>query len=450
MTDALPVRTDAGREALSDGPTPAARVIIRGLESLPIGSLRLRWIDGSDMCFGGRTPGPEAAMVIHDRTVPRRVLAGGSMGLAETYIEGLWSTPDLPALLVLAAENVRALNAGARWGLPYLPGAFTWPLDRLRHLARRNSRRGARRNIEAHYDLSDGFYSLWLDPELTYSCAIWGRSDEDLAVAQRRKWDRLLDLLEPMPGPRLLEIGCGWGGFAVHAAKTRDLRVTGITISPSQHRHAVQWVREEGLEGQVDIRLRDYRDVTETYSGVVSIEMFEAVGERYWPAFFSAIRDRLEPGAAAALQVITIDDAVFGRYRRRADFIQKHIFPGGMLPSPSAFERAARRAGLAPGPTTFHGRDYALTLERWLERFESRIHDIRALGFDVRFERLWRYYLAYCRAVFMAGKTDLMQVRLGPSAASGRRTETVRRNGAGGQVPGSKPFSSPLIRLSAR
>ncbi len=370
------------------------------------GRLEIETSDGRLRAFDGEADGPRARVRIAEPRAARSALLSGGVGLGEAYMRGEWDTPDLEAVLALALANVPEQRTPV-----WMRGPLS-PLQRLAHLARPNSRPGARRNIEYHYDLGNDFYSLWLDEQLTYSSAMFEDEDESLETAQRRKWDRLLELVQPRAGQRLLEVGCGWGGFAMHAAERAGCRVAGITISPEQHGFAADKVRAHGLDDLVEIRMQDYRDVPGRFDAVASIEMFEAVGERYWPVFFRSLRDRLGSGGVAALQVITISEARFERYRRRADFTQRYIFPGGMLPSPTAFREAASAQGLTSGPTHSFGQSYAMTLERWRERFEDRLDDVRALGFDERFIRMWRFYLAYCRAGFRAGTIDVMQVPL--------------------------------------
>ncbi|MDO8963018.1 MAG: cyclopropane-fatty-acyl-phospholipid synthase family protein [Coriobacteriia bacterium] len=383
------------------------RVLRPALEGIEAGTLCVRWADERRWSFGGVRPGPKATIVVpRPAAALRRMLYNGATGFAEGYVAGDWDSPDLGALLRMATLNMPAdtMLSGVLF-----PGEL---VDRAAHLLRPNSPAGSRRNIHAHYDLGNEFYSLWLDPSMTYSCAMFDAECGSLDEAQTRKWDRLLDLLDPREGDDLLEIGCGWGGFAIHAARTRGLRVTGVTISDEQHAWALARVAEAGLSDRVEIRLQDYREITGTFDHVASIEMFEAVGERYWPTFFRTVRDRLRPGGVAALQTITIDHARFLDYRVRADFIQRYVFPGGMVPSPKAFEQAAADAGLRMQVPHFFGCDYAATLAEWERRFTSSIAEVRALGFDERFERVWRYYLAYCRAGFSSGMIDVMQVAL--------------------------------------
>jgi cyclopropane-fatty-acyl-phospholipid synthase len=392
------------------------RLISRAVAGLKAGRLTVYWPDGRVERVAGGAPGPAAEMVVRDPTVARRIALAGATGLAEGYMDGSWDTPDLVALLDMFAGN---MMSGGMKGTP----AALERLGRVVHLLRVNTRRGSKRNIAYHYDLGNDFYRLWLDETLAYSCALFsccelpaevtpGGADDALFEAQVAKWDRLLDLLRPQPGEHMLEIGCGWGGFAIHAAQTRGCRVTGITLSEEQLRHAQAAVEAAGLGDVVEIRLQDYRDVAETFDHIASIEMFEAVGERYWPVFFSSVRDRLQPGGSAALQVITIADDRFDHYRRSADFIQKYIFPGGMLPSPKVFAAAAAQAGLVAGEPAFFAADYARTLECWLRRFDAVRAEVRALGFDTRFVKMWRYYLAYCIAGFRHEMIDDMQVTL--------------------------------------
>jgi len=373
---------------------------------LGVGELTLVLPDGERHRFRGRAAGPQAELRVRRARTLRRLLTGGLIGLMEAYLDGDWDSPDLATFLELGARNEAHFGEileGSSWG--------RW-LHRLGHLRRANSRRGSRRNIAAHYDLGNDFYRLWLDPEMTYSGALFADQEESLEAAQRRKYDRLLDSLALGPDDHLLEVGCGWGGFAVYAAQRTGCRVTGITLSREQLGQARERAARAGVSERVRFRLQDYRDVAERYDAVASIEMFEAVGEAYWPAFFSSLKASLEPGGRAALQVITIDEGVFESYRRGADFIQRYVFPGGMLPSPSAFAEAAETAGLGIEARSFHGASYERTLADWSARFERAQAQVRGLGFDERFVRLWRAYLAYCRAGFRTGRIDLMHARL--------------------------------------
>ena len=383
------------------------RGVAAALGRLKFGALEVAWPDGRRLTFEGAEPGPRGTIVVRDPACVRRMVLGGSIGLAEGYMSEQWDSPDLTAFLEFAAMNVDAVReAGKRVTAPLNP------INRALHSLKDNTLRGSKRNIGYHYDLGNDFYALWLDPDMTYSCPLFDGSERDLAEAQRRKWDRLLDLLDARPGQRLLEIGCGWGGFAIHAAKTRDLHVTGITISDEQLAWAQRRVAEEGLGGRVEVRHQDYRSLDERFDRVASIEMFEAVGMRWWPTFFRSVRDALAEGGRAAIQVITIDDDRLDDYAAKPDFIQRYIFPGGMLPSPEAFARSAATEGLACERPFFFGSDYAMTLRAWEERFSETVQRVRGLGFDERFERMWRFYLSYCQAGFRTGSIDVMQVAL--------------------------------------
>jgi cyclopropane-fatty-acyl-phospholipid synthase len=282
----------------------------------------------------------------------------------------------------------------------------------VRHLLRPNTRSGSKRNIHDHYDLGNDFYGLWLDPTMTYSSAIFAEPQQRLSDGQMAKYQRMAESLDLKPGHKVLEIGCGWGGFAEFTAATYGCHVTGITLSEEQKRFADQRMTRAGLQDRVEIALTDYRDVTGSFDRIASIEMFEAVGEAHWPAFFDKVRDLLSPGGLAALQVILIEDARFDLYRRGADFIQRYVFPGGMLPSPNAFSRAAEAARLKVDETFHFGLDYARTLALWQKQFQQAWPRVAGLGFDARFKRLWEYYLAYCEGGFRAGSIDVAQYRL--------------------------------------
>ena len=335
----------------------AARWLVDRLARLRYGRLTVHFGSVGAQTLLGTEAGPVASLSIRRPwRLAARVLTRGDLGLAEGYIAGDWDTPQPAHLLELLAVNQEQLLANGGAGLGRL-------LDRLQHRRRRNSLRGSRRNIAFHYDLGNAFYRLWLDPTMTYSAALFAEPGEPLAVAQARKYQRVLDRLDAAPGAHILEIGCGWGGFAEHAAR-QGFRVTGITLSTEQLAYAEARIAAAGLAERVELRLQDYRDVAERYDHVVSIEMFEAVGEEYWPPYFAAVHRALKPRGRASLQIITIDAARFTSYRRNTDFIQKYIFPGGLLPSVPAFDAAARAAGLTVGERDFHGLDYADTLRR--------------------------------------------------------------------------------------
>ena len=362
---------------------------------------------GSIHRLEGPRPGPAAVLDIRDYRFARRVLASGDIGFAEGYMAGEWETPHLAALLETLARNhdhIRRLMVGHP-----LMKAIHW----LSHRMNRNSRSGSRKNIHAHYDLGNAFYAAWLDPSMTYSSARFSRAGMALEAAQREKYAALARTMDLRPGQSLLEIGCGWGGFAEFAAKEIGARVTGITISREQHDFARRRMFDAGLSERADIQLIDYRDVQGRFDRVASIEMFEAVGMEYWPAYFGKIHDVLAPGGRAGLQIITIDDRYFAGRAKRTDFIQKYIFPGGMLPSEPSLKSVVDGAGLKWGTVERFGQDYAETLRLWDERFQGAWDDIRRVsGFDERFRRLWRFYLAYCEAGFRAARTDVIQLGL--------------------------------------
>jgi cyclopropane-fatty-acyl-phospholipid synthase len=391
------------------GPAPrSAAALLKLLAKIRFGRLDLRLPDGEHLALGDAAAGPHAQMHVDSWQLFDDVLARGDIGLAEAYIDGAWHSPDLAALLSLLTRNREAL-AEAVYGQ-------WWRLlaARLRHLVHDNSRAGSRRNIIAHYDLGNAFYSEWLDPTMSYSSALYGDdAGITLADAQVAKYRRILQRLEAKPGQRILEIGCGWGGFAEVAAREAGVEVLGVTLSPSQLAFAQERMRRAGLDGLVTLELRDYRDLGgERFDHIVSIEMFEAVGERWWPTYFKSLERLLKPGGRAVVQSITIRDDLFTRYRRGTDFIQQHVFPGGMLPSPRAFAAEAGRAGLQLADSFAFGRDYARTLREWAVAVEQRWPEIAAQGFDERFHRLWRFYLAYCEAGFDSGCTDVMQFEL--------------------------------------
>ena len=371
------------------------------------GALTVALPSGQTIQIDGRERGPEASLDIKSYRCLRRVLASGGIGLAEGYMAGEWDTPDLHALLEALSLNydrLRDLVAG---------NLFVRLVDAIGHALRRNSRSGARRNIEAHYDLGNAFYAKWLDPTFSYSSALYLRPDQPLEEAQTNKYAALARRLELQPDHHVLEIGCGWGGFAEFAAREVGARVTGVTISPAQHEFARRRMFEQGLAEKAEIRLIDYRDVQGSFDRVASIEMFEAVGERYWPSYFGKIAEVLKDGGRAGLQIITIRDDLFASYRAQVDFIQKYVFPGGMLPSEARLRDEAARAGLDWRGVARFGDDYARTLSEWAERFQKAWREITPLGFDERFRRLWHFYLSYCRAGFATGRTDVVQLTLG-------------------------------------
>jgi cyclopropane-fatty-acyl-phospholipid synthase len=398
-----------GRRLAAFGDRRGLSLLLGLATRLQCGTLELVLPDGSTRQFHGPQPGPHARLRLNNGRLARRYLTGGSLGFAEAYIDGDWETPDLAALLALLNLNEEA------WGDGYFGSLWHRWLRRVQHLLRPNTRSGSRRNIYAHYDLGNEFFAAWLDPTMTYSSALFAGGEEDLEAAQRAKYRHLAQEIAVGPGQKVLEIGSGWGGFAVTAAKEFGAKVTSITVSSAQAEYARARVFREGLNEQVEILLQDYRDVRGRYDRIASIEMFEAVGERFWPTYFATLRDRLLPDGAAGLQLITIADRYFESYRRNVDFIQAYIFPGGMLPSPAALDRQAARAGLRRTSQVGFGDCYARTLALWNQRFQTAWPAIGELGFDERFRRIWTYYLAYCEAGFRTRSIDVIQTVLRPA-----------------------------------
>lgn len=397
--------TQPSSDARAGSQPLSIKLLCKLLARIRVGELKLVAPDGTAFHFQGATPGPSGTIVIRNQDAVRRTFWGGDLGLAEAYMDGQWETTDLMAFLELGLFNLQTFQVDK-------PGRLKWLIDAFVHALRRNTRAGARRNIQYHYDLGNAFYKLWLDETLTYSSALFERSDQPLVEAQRNKYRALIRKLELKPEHHLLEIGSGWGGFALYAARETGCRITGITLSEEQLKEARARAAAAGLAERVKFELVDYRDVQGQFDRIVSIEMFEAVGERYWDAYFRAVHDRLKPGGRAAFQIITIEDAGFEHYRNTVDFIQRYIFPGGMLPSPSVWEACVQRAGLKTESRDFHGKDYARTLRLWDQNVHKAEPEIRQQGFDARFLRMWHYYLAYCHAGFDVGHVDLMHTVL--------------------------------------
>ena len=384
-----------------------AKLFYSLIKRLDRGSLTFTSPEGHTQLFRGTQPGPHADLRITDWGVASDAIKAAEIGVAESYRDGRMFTSDLTAFLMLCVENEKALEK-VFYGKPLVALLF-----RIKHLLRANTRAQAKKNIAAHYDLSNAFYRLWLDETMTYSSAVFnGNPAQSMASAQNAKYERILDVLMPRPGETILEIGCGWGGFAEYAAKSRGVKITGITLSTAQLAFAEKRIADAHLNHLVDLRLIDYRDVEGQFDYVVSIEMFEAVGERYWATYFKTVRDRLKPNGRAVIQSITIDEEVFARYRETSDFIREYIFPGGMLAPIPRFIADAKKQGLAAGEPYRFGIDYADTLKWWLHRVNAKINEIKPLGFDEKFLQIWRFYLCYCEAGFRTGRTDVMQIEL--------------------------------------
>lgn len=365
------------------------------------GSIRIEMPSGNVVVVRGKHPGHAAQLTVNSWQVLRRAIQAGANGFAESYIRGEVETPDLVALVRFFAANRKCLlSSGGRL-------FSSRSIDRLRHLRRANTRSGSRRNIAAHYDLSNDFFRVWLDGTMTYSSALFSKAGQSLEAAQQNKYDRIIAALQLGECADVLEIGCGWGGFAARLLSGSRHRYRGISLSREQLRYCAARREFASMDQPPAFAYEDYRDQTGQFDAIVSIEMIEAVGEAHWPDYFRMLHDRLKPGGTAVIQSITIAPEVFERYRRRADFIQSYIFPGGMLPTSGITEAQARTAGLTAQRIHRFGRDYARTLQMWRERFEERWDDIAALGFDDRFRRIWRYYLAYCEGGFREGLIDV-------------------------------------------
>lgn len=373
-------------------------------QKIKSGRLEIILPDGRIFEATGAHPGPIAVLHVHNDDLFARLIRDGYLGFSEAYLDGWWSTPDLQSFMDLVNSDNDDMYNG-------YPGQSLVQLyEKLRFWLQRNHRAQARKNISYHYDLGNEFYGLWLDETMTYSSALFETGQESLESAQTAKYKQMVDEMGARPGDHILEIGCGWGGFAEYAARERGLSVTCLTISEEQFKFAVDRIEKAGLSDHVTFKLQDYRDEEGLYDGVASIEMFEAVGEKYWPVYFDRLKERLKPGKSATLQVITVDDKRWEVYRNDVDFIQKYIFPGGMLPSPSALKAEVVRAGLGVEKTVEFGQSYAITLKRWHETFNEKWDQISALGFDDRFRRMWNYYLTSCAAAFETANCDVTQI----------------------------------------
>ncbi|TVQ70397.1 MAG: class I SAM-dependent methyltransferase [Oceanospirillales bacterium] len=376
--------------------------VLKRLPELEYGTLDLELPNGQQIQFGKAREGePRAEIRLNSFRPLKRLLIGGQLGMAESYMAGEWDSPDLVSLICWALGNEQRM--------PDLSDGKLWLrlLNRVTHWRRANTKRGSRRNIAYHYDLGNDFYQLWLDPSMTYSSALFTTPELSLNEAQEEKYRRIATLLNLQPGQTVLEVGCGWGGFAELAAKEFGVKVEGITLSREQLIFAQERIKKAGLDHLCRFSLTDYRDVIGTYDHIVSIEMFEAVGEENWPTYFQTLKKRLKPGGRAVLQVISIDDSRFDGYRKNPDFIQRYIFPGGMLPSPERLQLSLEQQGLQLEERQFFGLDYAQTLAIWRHQFIEQWPRIQTQGFDERFRRMWLYYLAYCEGGFRYKAIDV-------------------------------------------
>lgn len=383
----------------------ARRLLFSAIGKIKVGSLNLETPDGHSYTFDTGVRGPEGELRINDNSFYRRMLGGGEIGFGEAYQAAICDSPDLVQLLMLAVLNRRAvdLNRG--------PMRLLSKRNNLRlHRSRVNTKDQSKDNIHAHYDIGNNFFRIFLDETLTYSSAVFAYEGQPLAEAQANKYERMCNFAGLTADSHVLEIGSGWGGFAIHAAREFGCRVTTVTISQEQFDLATQRVRDAGLSDRVDVRLTDYRDVEGEFDGIVSIEMFEAVGAEFFETFFLKCAELLKPGGKLAMQVITVPDRSFEAQKRGVNWIQKYIFPGGVLPSLAAMERANARTGLNIAYVDNIGEHYAETLRQWRRTFWERIEDVRALGYDEHFVRTWNYYFAACEAGFRTNNTDDVQI----------------------------------------
>jgi cyclopropane-fatty-acyl-phospholipid synthase len=372
--------------------------------SLRFGRIDFILPDGRHFRAEGPNPGPVAELQVHNVDLFARLIREGDLGFCDAYLDGWWSTPDLQAFM----DFIHADNEDVYDGFPGM--GLVRRYEQLRFWLQRNSKEQARKNISYHYDLGNDFYGLWLDDTMSYSSAIFTDPQQSMEAAQIEKYKSMVDEMGVKPGDHVLEIGCGWGGFAEYAAAERGLRVTCLTISEEQFNYAVERIEKAGLSDKVTFKLQDYRDEKGLYDGIASIEMFEAVGEQYWPIYFETVRERLKPGKTATFQIITVAHRRWKVYKRGVDFIQKYIFPGGMLPSPVVLREQIEKAGLAVEKSVEFGKSYDITLRRWHETFNEKWDQIAAMGFDERFKRMWNFYLTSCAATFDSGNCDVTQI----------------------------------------
>lgn len=380
------------------------RSIFKLLLRIEKGILFVEIPNGKRVQFDSGNPGPVAKLKLHNWKLPRKVALSGTIGVAESYMDKDWDSPDVTAMLEFFLVNRSIYSDVASQSI------VNNVIESIRHWMNKNTKSGSQKNISAHYDLGNDFYSLWLDPSMTYSSAIYEDGANCLETAQDAKYRSLAKRMGVKKGSHILEIGCGWGGFAEFVAREFGARVTGLTISREQLAYGQERIKKAGLSDLVELKFQDYRDEAGQYDHIASIEMFEAVGEEYWPEYFGKINQCLKDGGTAGLQIITIRNEAFEDYRKRPDFIQRYIFPGGMLPSPNALEKVTAEQGLILESERIFAEDYAKTLMEWRLRFWDKWEDIRKMGFDQRFKRMWEFYLHYCEAGFSTSSIDVRQM----------------------------------------
>ncbi len=404
MTQIISVKSKADLDKTANSLPLIARKALGYALKLEVGQITFKMPNGQAFAFGEEDSGMHASLEIKNYNTAMRIVKQGDIGFAEGYLAGEWETPDLTALLQVFAANAHIIKTI----MDDKPIAKL--IQRFFHWRNRNTRSGSKRNIYAHYDLGNEFYQTWLDDTMTYSSALFTNAEQSLKDGQTQKYRELAQSIGATENSHVLEIGCGWGGFAEYAAKEIGCKLTGLTISKAQLEFAQKRIFEAGLNEKVDLRFQDYRDIDGKYDGIASIEMIEAVGEKYWPAYFTTLRDRMVEGGRAGIQMITIDEQHFDAYRSGPDFIQRYVFPGGMLPTPSAMKSLGNKFGLDCVNDLQFGKDYAKTLKIWQARFLENWPKLEPMGFDQRFKRLWKFYLSYCEAGFLQGNIDVRQM----------------------------------------
>jgi len=380
--------------------------LLNKLKSIKGGSLNLKNYNQEIKLFGESSGNVKADIEVHNPKFYFNILKGGSTGLAECYVRDEFSTSDLTSLIELTARNIDLTHRfSGILNITFLKNLF-------RNIFYSNTRSKSKEHISKHYDLGNEFFSIWLDKTLTYSSAIYNKPNDDLANAQLNKYNKLIDFIKPKSGDKILEIGCGWGGFAEHLAKNHDIKLDCITISKKQLDFTKKRIFSAGLNEKVDIKFLDYRDLKGKYDSIASIEMIEAVGEKYLDKYFSTIKENLKPGGTGAIQSIIIKDELFERYRKNEDFIQKYIFPGGFLPSLHSIKDHCKKSGLELTGCNSYGSHYSNTLKEWRGNFAESWNDISKQGFDLSFKKIWNFYFSYCEAGFKSKNIDLIQFSL--------------------------------------
>ena len=383
----------------------ADKIIFNILKRISVGYLEITSISGELLKFGNYEDKLKADLKIKSSALSYNLIKGGSVGLAESYMKNEFETSNLSNLIELAARNINIVHKFA--GI--LDLKF---LNFIKNKFIKNTKSRSKENIAKHYDLGNDFFSLWLDKTLTYSSAIFDEQNKDLAEAQNNKYQKLINLIQPNNGDKILEIGCGWGGFAEYLGKNYDVKLDCITISRKQFEYAKERIHNCGLNEKVNIEIKDYRDLKSKYNSIASIEMIEAVGQNYLESYFKTIKDNLSDGGKAAIQAITIDDSLYDRYKNKQDFIQKYIFPGGFLPNKNTINKLVSKNGLSVNSYISYADHYADTLAIWRDEFNKKWSLIKDQGFDLTFKRMWEFYLSYCEAGFKSKNIDLIQFSL--------------------------------------